>query len=552
MKNLLFLFALALGMSACHLEELADIGGSNGPRAAFTANPENCDFACTVVLTNDSENAVRYVWDFGDGDTSVQAVPPPHRYDMLGSYDIRLIAYGMLNDSSTATLRILVVDPNEPPIASFSLSRNHCFADNCALSILNTSTNAVRYEWDFGDDSTGSTLTNPQHTYTIPDTYTITLRAFNASNQVQVTTRDIEVLSRQFIVSFGELGPAKRVLQLPSSDYLIVGNQVPASASGNNIYLTLIDTLGNTRPGYPRFFGNSNYDEVRDAVLLGTGKVALVGNTKNPTGDDSNIFYMVFNPASPDASVIKNLGQPNRSENMNIIIEVPNSVDPQIMLSGNVYNNGTFTYDYFFNLLPSNGGSIYADETVAAPTNLFLYDGVRAADGRFWLVGFTDPAMPGATSDGYTAIVNTNGLIEKQFTLSNSGSQVWNSIARKDDNTAILTGQNGTQIWIGEVDLAQSDFSATNTRNLNATGSGQAIRPSRDGYVLVGKRDNKALLLLLDAQANLLPSNIGLFGGGSFNVFEDVIFTRDGGYLAVGNQGGTFFAVKTDQFGKSN
>jgi hypothetical protein len=76
------------------------------------------------------------------------------------------------NCSATATQSITV---NPSPTASFNYSAN-----GGSVVMINSSTNAVAYTWDFGDNST-STASNPTHVYTTNGAYTITLVATSTS-----------------------------------------------------------------------------------------------------------------------------------------------------------------------------------------------------------------------------------------------------------------------------------------------------------------------------------------------------------------------------------
>ncbi len=62
------------------------------------------------------------------------------------------------------------------PVASFTANTNVCL--NSPVNFLNTSTGAVTYWWDFGDAAT-SNLVHPQHAYSTPGSYTVTLVAYN-------------------------------------------------------------------------------------------------------------------------------------------------------------------------------------------------------------------------------------------------------------------------------------------------------------------------------------------------------------------------------------
>lgn len=76
------------------------------------------------------------------------------------------------------------------PVASFTPS----IISGCSplsVQFTNQSTNAVTYQWNFGNGNT-STLTNPSANYNLPGTYQVTLRASNGS-QIDSTTRIITV-----------------------------------------------------------------------------------------------------------------------------------------------------------------------------------------------------------------------------------------------------------------------------------------------------------------------------------------------------------------------
>lgn len=60
----------------------------------------------------------------------------------------------------------------------------------------NLSTNAARYEWDFGDGSDPITDISPSVTFTTPGTVTVTLRAFTEDEQADSVSREVVVKER--------------------------------------------------------------------------------------------------------------------------------------------------------------------------------------------------------------------------------------------------------------------------------------------------------------------------------------------------------------------
>ncbi|KAA9346120.1 PKD domain-containing protein [Adhaeribacter soli] len=87
------------------------------------------------------------------------------------------------------------VQGNKPelPQARFELS-DKIVPVGYSIHLYNSSTKAVRYEWNFGNgDIHNSTEFNTSHHYNVSGTYTITLKAYNLNNDVSTFTKTIEV-----------------------------------------------------------------------------------------------------------------------------------------------------------------------------------------------------------------------------------------------------------------------------------------------------------------------------------------------------------------------
>ncbi|MEM9933043.1 MAG: PKD domain-containing protein, partial [Bacteroidota bacterium] len=82
---------------------------TEGPIAAFTADNEEDIEALAVAFTNLSQNATKYVWQFGDRTTSGQE-NPTHTYELVGEYEATLIALDDFGCSDTASLGPLRVN----------------------------------------------------------------------------------------------------------------------------------------------------------------------------------------------------------------------------------------------------------------------------------------------------------------------------------------------------------------------------------------------------------------------------------------------------------
>ncbi len=56
---------------------------------SIETNDGTVDEKATLIITNNSVNAVSYEWDFGNGQTSTEA-NPSHSYTIHGNYDVTL------------------------------------------------------------------------------------------------------------------------------------------------------------------------------------------------------------------------------------------------------------------------------------------------------------------------------------------------------------------------------------------------------------------------------------------------------------------------------
>lgn len=100
---------------------------------------------------NTSSGGQQFFWDFGDGTTS-QEVSPAHFYQTPGTYRIRLKAVdaGTCNVEDSTSFTITV---SNKPAASFTFTPNPP-QENTAVEFINTSIEATRYIWKYGDGDT--------------------------------------------------------------------------------------------------------------------------------------------------------------------------------------------------------------------------------------------------------------------------------------------------------------------------------------------------------------------------------------------------------------
>ena len=157
------------------------------PSASFTSDQQIGCTPLNVQFTSTSTGAVSYFWDMGNGNTSTLA-NPANLYTSPGSYTVKLIAFdGSGNADSVVMVNYITVVGK--PTADFSSPVLATCLDGNNFSFNNSSVGASTYLWDFGDGTT-STLPNPQHSYTLQGSFTITLIATNAFGCQDVKIRN--------------------------------------------------------------------------------------------------------------------------------------------------------------------------------------------------------------------------------------------------------------------------------------------------------------------------------------------------------------------------
>ena len=137
------------------------------PAFSMTATGLMIDF---TDLTTSTDQLLFWLWDFGDGNTSVQQ-NPSHTYAAPGTYTICLTVTSSCFSDSTCAITTITCPP---PNTGFEYTAN-----NLSVSFMDTTSGSATWLWDFGDGNT-STVQNPNYSYAVPGTYTVCLTTTNA------------------------------------------------------------------------------------------------------------------------------------------------------------------------------------------------------------------------------------------------------------------------------------------------------------------------------------------------------------------------------------
>lgn len=143
------------------------------PEASFFSEDRYKVCAPQIVrFTSTSKNAVRYIWDFGDGNTEVTTNPNTfHLYNTNSpnGFDIKLIAVNQYGCSDTIIEKsyIRLVGP----VPEFTVTPSKSCGDNL-IRFTNLSQNVTKFQIDYRDGSPIDSNTMSDHKYLYTD-YTV-------------------------------------------------------------------------------------------------------------------------------------------------------------------------------------------------------------------------------------------------------------------------------------------------------------------------------------------------------------------------------------------
>ncbi|MEP2059935.1 MAG: PKD domain-containing protein, partial [Maribacter litoralis] len=174
---------------------------NQAPIAIITTNTVEGPAALYVEFdgsgsTDDNNNIVSYVWDFGDEIGTSTDVNANYTYNTSGVYQASLTVTDNLNLSHTGNVTITVTGVgNTAPNAVASITPiggANTLQFNFDGSTSSDAESGLTYEWNFGDGSPVSTLEQTQHSYSSAGIYTVTLKVTDAENLSDTFTTNVE------------------------------------------------------------------------------------------------------------------------------------------------------------------------------------------------------------------------------------------------------------------------------------------------------------------------------------------------------------------------
>ena len=160
------------------------------PSVSITSLP---DSGCVPLIMRFKSNVqsnnpvVDYLWNFGDGSTSMQLIPS-HIYDSNGVYDVTLIVKNTDGCMDTAILKKAVI-ASKKPVVNFDATPKMTCANTAVVFTDLTTGGATKWLWKFGDGF-ASSQQNPYHIYADTGKFTVQLIVGDRGCTDSVTYKD--------------------------------------------------------------------------------------------------------------------------------------------------------------------------------------------------------------------------------------------------------------------------------------------------------------------------------------------------------------------------
>jgi PKD repeat protein len=185
--------------SAAQNVVIVEPSGNTAPVPTFVQSCQGltCSVSSQGTADPNTGDVITYSWNWGDGTAlSTGASPAAHVYAGSGSYTITLTTTDGWGKFASTARNVVLSEPagNTAPHVEFTTS---CATFTvCQMNSAGTADaegDAMKYSWNWGDNTTASTTASPAHTYATPGTYTIALTVSDVWGKATTVSHDVTI-----------------------------------------------------------------------------------------------------------------------------------------------------------------------------------------------------------------------------------------------------------------------------------------------------------------------------------------------------------------------
>lgn len=232
------------------------------PPINITADKTNGCAPLTVSFRENSPHVGQsYIWNFDDGDFENLSFDkyPVHTFMNATTYHVNLQVTNGEGCSNDTTIGIVVFPV---PEADFRASSTKVHIASPAVSFTNFTVGGFYFNWNFGDGAS-STQANPQHKFTMPGVYHVTLHTESLYGCVDSTGVDITVTNETMIYAPTAFTPN---YDLINENFRIIGDGIDERTFKMEIYNRWGEKIFETTEYETGWDGRSNLKECPQGV----------------------------------------------------------------------------------------------------------------------------------------------------------------------------------------------------------------------------------------------------------------------------------------------
>lgn len=362
-------------------------------------------------------SVISWNWDFGDGNISTDE-NPTHQFATAGTYNVKLQA----SIPGCTTETNISVDVLEGASVNYNFS-NDCLTNAITFTNQTTGAGITGYQWDFGD-GVNSTLENPQHTYTAPGDYTITLTVDNNIGCSVTNTKSITIYALPSVAFINELACSNGGTQFTDQTTVANANVTgwlwdfgDGKTSTEQNPINIYENSGSftVRLTSTSNFGCESFLEITVDVISGP---TVDFSTGSACLGETTVFEDLSVPAN--GATINSWfweidGEVFTVQNPQVDFNVPGTYPVSLTITSSTFCTSTITKDVVINPLPlaafnvfdacTNSIVQFGDQSVAAGDEIIVYN------WNFASLGTSAEASP-------TFVFNETGNYQVDLTIT--------------------------------------------------------------------------------------------------------------------------------------
>jgi gliding motility-associated-like protein len=311
----------------------------------------------SLSTTNAGTTIVSYLWNFGDGNTSILQ-NPSHIYALSGNYNVKL---SIINSNTCADDTIITVKINPLPDINFSYTQA-CQNDSTHFTNLtiNNGTPFTNWDWNFGSNT--SVLQNPVYLFPDAGIHNVSLKVTDSLGCFAIKTISVEVDSlpvAEFISDTACFNSATLFTDQSISQGSPINSWYWQFGDGNSAYYHNVTYVYNSTGMYNSTLIVTNQKGCKDTVshsVFVNHPLNIASYTYTDTCYKSPTYFTSNSTTNPGTTIVSYLW--NFGDGTDTIVSLPD-----------IHHTYASPGNYFVKLTTTNSDSCKKDTIITITIN---------------------------------------------------------------------------------------------------------------------------------------------------------------------------------------